>query len=252
MLDTAELRGLARLGGNEFVDEVVAMFLETTRPRIAAAEAAAAAGDAGGVRHVVHAMASSACTLGVRRVERLAKTIEAYAIDESWPHIDVLLPELAPALAEAEQAIARAREGGMCEAVPPVAVIAADSLERTLVHAALAERYDLSEHESGESALVALQHTLHGAVVISAAAARGMTAGALVRAIRAVPSLQHLPLVALVSPGEEAAYQAVGVDACVCSSPVDAAQLRAVVDRLLAARPAAAYRPSYASEGCGA
>jgi HPt (histidine-containing phosphotransfer) domain-containing protein len=137
ILDTAELRGLARLGGAEFVDEVVAMFLDSTAPRIVAAEAARAARDASGVRHVVHAMASSACTIGVRRVERLAKIIEAYAIDENWPHIDVLVPELAPALEDAERAIANARTAGMLEALPPVAVITVDALERTLVHAAL-------------------------------------------------------------------------------------------------------------------
>jgi CheY-like chemotaxis protein len=61
-----------------------------------------------------------------------------------------------------------------------------------------------------------------------------MSAAALVRVIRDTASLRHLPVVALVNAGDEQAYRALGVDACVGSSPVDASLLRSVVDRLLA------------------
>jgi CheY-like chemotaxis protein len=129
---------------------------------------------------------------------------------------------------------ARTRAAGMFEALPPIAVIAGDQLERTLVHAALAERYDLSDHASGDSALAALRHEAFGAVVLSAVSAHGMSAAAVLRTIRETVSLRHLPVVALVSPGDEEACRAMGADACVSSAPVDAAHLRALVDRLMA------------------
>jgi CheY-like chemotaxis protein len=166
-------------------------------------------------------------------VERLAKSIEVHVIANEWPRVLALLPELTPALTEAAEALARGRAAGMFEALPPIAVVAADPLERTLVHAALAERYDLTDHASGDSALAALRHEAYGAVVLSAVSAHGMSTAALVRVLRETVSLRHLPVVALVNPGDEPAYRALGVDACVSSAPVDAAHLRALVDRLL-------------------
>lgn len=75
-LDTAPLR--ARLGGSDTdVARIVGLFAEDAVEAVEVLEAALAAGDEGRAAAAAHALKGSAANAGARRVEALAREVEA-------------------------------------------------------------------------------------------------------------------------------------------------------------------------------
>lgn len=71
---------IGRLGGDDcMVDEIVALFLETTRASLANLEAAIDGKDSDGVRSVAHSIKGASANIGARGMRVLADEIEMAA-----------------------------------------------------------------------------------------------------------------------------------------------------------------------------
>lgn len=101
-IDPAALARLERLGGPAFVRQMIDLYLDYAPGRIAAAQAALAAGDLPALEQAVHPLRSGSGNLGATAVLQLAQRLETAA------HQHEPIP-LAPLLEELTQAFTRAR-----------------------------------------------------------------------------------------------------------------------------------------------
>lgn len=93
-LDDGALRRLRRMGGTEFVVEMIGLFLEHTPQRLDTARAAHRQGDRTTLHRAVHSIKSTAATLGGRALEAVARTAEAEANDDDLEGVGPLLDVL--------------------------------------------------------------------------------------------------------------------------------------------------------------
>jgi len=93
---------LHELGGEEFIREMIDLYLELAPTQIEAAQRGMQAGDLDAVRKAIHSLKSGSANLGAHTVDNLAVRIEGQAAEGQA----IGLPGL---LAELEEAFARAR-----------------------------------------------------------------------------------------------------------------------------------------------
>jgi HPt (histidine-containing phosphotransfer) domain-containing protein len=93
-LDDVTLGKLVELGGNEFALQMIGLFLSYVPQKLAAARAAAQAGDWLGVQKAVHPIKSSAGNIGARSLRELAARIEELAMGQRGETIPAELTEL--------------------------------------------------------------------------------------------------------------------------------------------------------------
>lgn len=77
--DRDALMRLERFGGIKLLDEMIALFLENARERLAAAAAGLEAGDASATENAMHSLKSSSAQLGALRLSRLCEQAETIA-----------------------------------------------------------------------------------------------------------------------------------------------------------------------------
>jgi len=75
-IDPTVVAGLRELGGDDILTELVEMFLDDTKPRLATLEKAVEAGDASTVEQVAHALKGSAGYMGARLMSELAAGLQ--------------------------------------------------------------------------------------------------------------------------------------------------------------------------------
>jgi HPt (histidine-containing phosphotransfer) domain-containing protein len=140
LIDHAALEQLVLAGGPEFAHEMVALFRGMAAERLSTVLAGAAAGDRMVVRSAAHSLASSAATVGATALERLGRSVEAYALADRLADALPLLPELSAAAGAAMSALDTVQLDGATvypSALPLVALLSDDVRERTLVDVAL-------------------------------------------------------------------------------------------------------------------
>ena len=93
-LEGAALERLTRIGGQEFLLEMIELFLEHAPERLAAARAAFEAGDFPSVYRAAHSLKSTAGNLGARGLQGAAERAEARASAEDGPAVAPLLDEM--------------------------------------------------------------------------------------------------------------------------------------------------------------
>lgn len=99
-MELAAIERLHKLGGKEFVGQMIDLFLEYAQTKIAEARKAGAAGDFAGVAKAVHPVKSSAGNVGAKRVQELAAQLEQRAKQQRGEDVNRLLAELETAFAE--------------------------------------------------------------------------------------------------------------------------------------------------------
>ncbi|HYC77901.1 MAG TPA: Hpt domain-containing protein [Planctomycetota bacterium] len=91
-VDSGRLSELAQLGGDAFVDEVVAAFLRDGEQRFAALRTAAERGDAAAWTREAHTLKSAAAGVGADGLRRLLQAVEHAGVDgRPYPAADVAL-----------------------------------------------------------------------------------------------------------------------------------------------------------------
>lgn len=94
VLDPAALERLMRIGGQEFLVEMIELFLEHAPQRLAAARAAFDAGDITAVYRAAHSLKSTAGNLGARALQSVAERAEARAAAEEVGTLPALLDDM--------------------------------------------------------------------------------------------------------------------------------------------------------------
>lgn len=90
-LDPGALTRLQRIGGSEFVVEMIELFLENAPRRLESARDALEGGDRGALHRAVHSLKSTAATMGGRGLEEVARAAEGRANDDRLGEIPSLL-----------------------------------------------------------------------------------------------------------------------------------------------------------------
>lgn len=100
-LDGGALARLDRIGGSEFVVEMIDLFLENAPRRLKAARDGFEGGDVPTLHRAVHSLKSTAANLGARALQETAEEAEARANEEDMEAIPPLLDDLDRQYAEA-------------------------------------------------------------------------------------------------------------------------------------------------------
>jgi len=109
MLDTAMLKELERLGGQEFVDDLVEGFLEDAAKVLEELETAWESRDAVLFRARAHAVCSGASNIGARRINELCRPWSVLRDSEIMENGGAYVVQLANELGRLRQHLARAR-----------------------------------------------------------------------------------------------------------------------------------------------
>ena len=107
--DPAALARLDKLGGGAFVVEMIDIFFGYVPTRLAAAQAALAAGDVAGIEQAVHPLKASSGHVGAIRVHELAKQIEHLAQERHGESLPTALQQLEAAYLEVKPFLEAAR-----------------------------------------------------------------------------------------------------------------------------------------------
>lgn len=112
-IDGGALSRLQRIGGNEFVVEMIDLFLEHAPARLEAARTAYEGGDLPTLHRSVHSLKSTAANLGARALQGAAEAAELRANDEDMEAIPPLLDDLDRFYDEAREQLESEREKRM-------------------------------------------------------------------------------------------------------------------------------------------
>jgi len=104
-MQTEAIERLRQLGGDEFVGQMIDLFLDYAETKIADAHKAGVAGDLPGVAKAVHPIKSSAGNIGASQVQELATRLEQLAKQPPGDELNRLLGELETAFAEIKPAL---------------------------------------------------------------------------------------------------------------------------------------------------
>ena len=94
VLDDSALARLDRIGGGEFIVEMIELFLENAPIRLANAREAYDAGEPATLYRAVHSLKSTAANLGARSLQRAAEAAEERAKAEDMDALPPLLDDL--------------------------------------------------------------------------------------------------------------------------------------------------------------
>lgn len=110
VVEPAALERLNRIGGQEFLLEMIELFLENGPQRLAAARAAFDAGDYPALYRAAHSLKSTAGNLGARGLQTTAERVEGLAADETVQGVPALLVELSDGFERVREALEAERD----------------------------------------------------------------------------------------------------------------------------------------------
>ena len=108
-IDREALTRLERFGGIKLLHEMIALFLENARERLATAADGLDAGDAGATENAMHSLKSSSAQLGALRLSRLCEQAETIARGGTLRGMAALLDECRDELARVDAWLAGVR-----------------------------------------------------------------------------------------------------------------------------------------------
>ena len=115
ILEGAALQRLLRIGDQDFLLEMIDLFLKHAPERVRAAREAAATGDDQALYRAAHSLKSTAANLGARALQRIAEQVEGQAAAKDTAAIPPLLEEMAARYEDVRQRLEaerRRRSGG--------------------------------------------------------------------------------------------------------------------------------------------
>ena len=109
-LEDGAMARLERIGGDEFVVEMIELFLANAPERLQTARTALDGRDMPTLHRAVHSLKSTAANLGARSVRETAEAAEARARDEDLDALPPLLDDLERSYDEARRALEAERD----------------------------------------------------------------------------------------------------------------------------------------------
>jgi HPt (histidine-containing phosphotransfer) domain-containing protein len=110
VIDTAALERLTRIGGQEFLLEMIGLFLENAPQRLASARQAFAEGDFQVVYRAAHSLKSTGGNLGALDLQRTAEQVEDRAAAEDAAALGPLLDQLEARYAQVQARLEAERD----------------------------------------------------------------------------------------------------------------------------------------------
>lgn len=110
VVESAALERLIRIGGQEFLLEMIELFLEHAPERVRAATEAAGMGDDQGLYRAAHSLKSTAANLGARTLQRVAERVEGRAAARDTAGMTALLEEMAARYEDVRQRLEAERK----------------------------------------------------------------------------------------------------------------------------------------------
>jgi len=242
VFDVTLLQGLRELIGETAANELVVLFHQLTRQRLATISG----GSLDQVREAAHALKSGAGQLGALRLQALALQVERAAAQKQADEIQRLIPGLQAAYAELQPLLVSTTPA----APPPPPVTAPPSTDarqrllivednpdnRLLLRVLLSPHYHVSEFSDGDSTLAALDQAAPDLAILDISLP-GMDGEELLARLRALPRWQRLPVIAFTAhamAGDREHFLRAGFDAYIAKPITDEAILFDTIRRLLA------------------
>lgn len=242
IVDQAVVDRIARLGGQELLQDMIGLFLGTAPKILEAASAAEKASDLEGIERAVHALKSSAGTLGAVRVYELARTVEALAAKGDRPPIPPLLKQLETSFAQTRARLQEVKGPEVRRSKQPparirkrVAVIEDNADNRLLVRAILIDTYEVVEYENGLDALEGMTRQRPHLVLMDISLP-GMDGTEVVQRMRKEEHLLDLPVIALTAramAGDREKFLAAGFNEYITKPILDETILLTAIERLV-------------------
>ena len=110
VVDEGALDRLDRIGGNDFVVEMIELFLENAPQRLERARQALDEGDVPTLHRAVHSLKSTSANVGARAMQETAATAERRADDQDLAALRPLLEDLDRHYGEVKEALAAERD----------------------------------------------------------------------------------------------------------------------------------------------
>lgn len=195
-IDEAAIQRLRKIGGEDLINELTAIFLKNTPGRIQAAREAIRSGDVNQVMLVAHSLKSSCANLGARHMQQIAAETEKIAMNgDAAP-----LPGLVEKLDESFRSVRESLQRRVTQSPhrPRILVVEDNADNRLLVRALLQPLYEISEYENGTDALAGISSQSPDLVLLDISLP-GMDGYAVLGAIRANPSMADIPVIALTA-----------------------------------------------------
>jgi two-component system, sensor histidine kinase and response regulator len=109
-IDPQALRRLRELGGEDFLRQMINLFLDLAQKKIQAARAAEQAGDLPGLEKAVHPLRSSSGNVGAQTMLELASRLEQLARQRQGEQLGSLLGELEAAFIQVKARLEQERD----------------------------------------------------------------------------------------------------------------------------------------------
>ena len=240
-LAAGALERLRRQGGPELVRSLLDSFRARTPARLDQARAALEAGDGAAAARVFHSLRSSAALVGAEAIEEAAQAAERFASSgdlaaarNGAADLAALFERLRPQLMAPEAAGGpRAARRGR------IALVEDNEDNRLLARVVLGERFTVEEYATGVEALAGIAHSRPDLVLLDVSLP-GMDGLEVLAALRRIPDLGGLPVVALIAhamPGDREHLFAAGFDDYVSKPILDPPGLMRRIERLLGDKP---------------
>ena len=241
--ERAALDRLSRVGGEQFVRDLVYLYLEQSPERIEAGREAIRHNDLPSLAQAAHGMHSSSAQLGARALADACEATEAAAergdLSDARVQFEAIEAEFAAFTA---RLATRAQGAGVgsrhsSDGTGPVIAVVEDNADnRLLVDAILGDRFVLFEYATGTEAIDGMCAN-HPDLVLLDVSLPGMDGLEVLERIRREPMLERVPIVALTAhamSGDRERYLAAGFDDYIPKPIVDEAAFVRVIDDLLA------------------
>lgn len=196
LVDEAALQRLHRIGGNELVNELVAIFLKTTPERITAALAGIKTSNMSQVLLSAHSLKSSCANLGIKHMRQLATSIEKCALEGNATPLPDLVQQLDNAFQLSRLVLIQKTTNPPQR--PRIAVIEDNADNRLLVRILLEPMYDVTEYATGTEALADIRIHCPQLILLDISLP-DIDGFVIIKAIRSDKRLSKVPVIALTA-----------------------------------------------------
>lgn len=232
MLDKTVTDRLRGLGGDALVRRMVRLFLVTSEEARLRIDAALANNHAHVAQAAAHHLFASAAQLRLGGIAELAERVENAARSGEIESAQSLAAELKGSLADAGVELRQF----LAELPGAASVVVVDDSEdvRVLLHLILESQFDVTEYETGTTALAGIRRMPPDLIIIDVSLP-DMSGVDLLRAIRADDALFNVPAVALtaLAEPEHTSFVETGFDLYIRKPVVDSEEFLRALDRVM-------------------
>ena len=233
VMNPKSIERLHTLGGTKLVRNVVQIFLTHVPARIEIARQSLQSGDLKGVERAIHSVKSSAGNVGAETLGELSGRIEQLAEEQKGESIGGLLLELESTFSQVKACLQKEERTWL--GTRKIAIVEDNPDNRLLMQAMLGALYEITEYETGSTALEGLKKSKPDLIILDISLPE-MDGTEVLRRLREEPGFQDIPIIALSAHGmseDRKHFLAAGFNDYVAKPILDEEKLLETIRRLL-------------------